>query len=74
MSFSIKYGSSVFANKIAEMGDPFYRKLSVNKNFLRKKKFAETMGETALKETDQKLNAFVLYLKLTFLKQMCTIS
>ena len=47
MSFTIKYGSIVFTNKIAEMCEPFCRKLLVNKNFVRTKNVAETMSETA---------------------------
>ena len=48
ITFSIKYGSTIFTNKIAEMGEPFCRKLSVNQNFLRKKNVAETIGEIGL--------------------------
>ena len=47
MSISIKYGSTILTNKITEMDEPFCRKLSVNKNFVRTKNVAETMGETA---------------------------
>ena len=58
MSFSIKYGSTVLTNKIAEIGERFCRKLSVNKNFLRTKNVEETMGEIAL--TKQNLKTFSL--------------
>ena len=49
MSFSIKYGSTDFTNKIAEMSKPFCRKFSANKNFFRIKNVSETMGETAFR-------------------------
>ena len=52
MSFLIKYGST---NKIGEMGEPFCRKLAVNKNIVRTKNVAETMGETAFMSAGKQL-------------------
>ena len=70
MSFSIKYGITVFTNKIAEMAEPFCRKLSVNKNFNRKKIFAETMVETAFKSRFQTTIFYeTLNVKLFFYSQ-----
>ena len=48
MTFSMKYGNTIFTNKIAEMGELFCRKLPVNKNFVQTKNVAETMDESAL--------------------------
>ena len=49
MSFLIRYGNTVFTNKIAEIGETFCRKLSANRICFRTKNAAETMGETGIK-------------------------
>ena len=76
MSFSIHYGNTVFTNKVAEMGEPFCKKLSVNKNFIRTKNVSETMGETASTVVNKcsyrmcaKIKKYVKILLLEFLNE-----
>ena len=40
----MKYGSTVFTKKVSEMGESFWRKLSVNNKFLQTKNVSEACG------------------------------